>query len=103
VDGVAWTKPALGELIDVWPVLEERLAGQHADGLVLVPVVLQAQRVPGPHLDDLSRVQSVDGSEDELVSPRFVLPGSREDLGLRSGRSRAAATLRRSHRALLIT
>src|SRR5712692_1966778 len=99
VDGVARTESLLGQLVGRRAVQHQCIAGQHADGLFLLPVILQAQRMPGLDVDDLSDVFSLHGSEDQLVPPWLVLPAGTVNLGLRSMRGWIDGVLRAGHLA----
>src|SRR5260221_7324511 len=83
VDRVSRTEPAHCQLAPERTVLDIGLAGDQADRLFLVLVILQAQRVPCGHVDDLAHVLALGGGEDLLMPPGLVLFLRAVDRGLR--------------------
>src|SRR6266851_6776264 len=83
VDRVSRTEPAHGQLAPERTVLDIGLAGDQADRLFLVLVILQAQRVPCGNVDDLAHVLALGGGEDLLMPPGLALLLRAVDRGLR--------------------
>ena len=63
------------------PELDQRRARQHTDGLLLLPVVLEADGMTSGDVDDLADVLALDGGKNDLVAPGLVLPGCLVNLG----------------------
>src|SRR5262249_4267247 len=73
VDGVSGPEPARGQLTVDRAVLDVCLAGDQADGLFLVLVVLQAEGTTGIHVNDLADVLALVCGEDLLETPGLAL------------------------------
>src|SRR5258706_5982825 len=83
VDRVSRPEPAHGQLAPERTVLDIGLAGDQADRLFLVLVILQAQRLPCCHVDDLAHELALVGGEDLLMPPGLPLLLRALDRGLR--------------------
>src|SRR5258707_11853486 len=83
VDRVSRTEPAHCQLAAEGAVLDIGLAGDQADRLFLVLVILQAQRLPCGHVEDLAHVLALDCGKDLLMPPGLVLFLCAVDRGLR--------------------
>ena len=63
-------------------VLDLGRAGDQGDRFFFVLVILQAQRLPGVHVNDLANILAVLGGEDLLMAPGLLLPRRLVDLRL---------------------
>src|SRR6266851_3294220 len=83
VNRVSRTEPAHCQLAAEGAVLNIGVAGDQADRLFLVLVILQAQRLPCGHVEDLAHVLALDCGKDLLMPPGLVLFLCAVDRGLR--------------------